>query len=202
MTHSTRFISGTLYVGWICVWSSTYRTTMSELHFFHLLCCRPTGAMHYPFKFFREIITCSPRRLRRHRGYRLLFQTIGRAVGIFKYTLNWLVGCPFCSVVRIYLMHFDIFQFGRLWGEEYMRGTLEWIHLQTISFSISRHLPFRVILFKSGSHGYFQTDNSQSHRTSATSLWQRKYAFWAGEQASSRGEPNINKPYDNTERCM
>lgn len=32
-------------------------------------------------------------------------------------------------------------------------------------------------------------------------LLQRKYAFRAGEQPISRGEPKINKPYDKTKLC-
>ena len=53
----------------------------------------------YPFKFFRETATCTLRCVRRHGGYRLQFQTIGRAVGIFKTTIGWV---PVFTVSRMH----------------------------------------------------------------------------------------------------
>lgn len=172
--------------------------------------------MLFSFKYFRETATCLLWRVWHHGSGRLLLHAIGRAVGIFKSRLDWLarsrfqqcrglIAIPTSLCVALTHTHstqthtltYTPHSFCRLLRCGRTENTNRWNNLPPICWwgSSSYRSQLHQWIY------YLRRSPVRIAKSVARLPLQRKYAFRAGEQPISRGEPKINKPYDKTKLC-
>ena len=210
LLHTGSSLIYALLIGWYLESTSPVQTAVyvrsqeprqtRNLHLFWSL-----HESFFSFKSLRETATCLLWRVWHHGSGRLLFHAIGRAVGIFKYRLDWLAhsrfqqcrGTHFHSDITLSVAHTA----GSAAEMRYKRPHGQdnrWNNLLQECW-VCRGC---AVNGAGSIHGYISGGFQSATRYQPRDCFCRgKYAFRAGEQPISRGEPKINKPYDKPKLC-